>query len=123
MQPALADEVQYFTLPLSAATAGDLLAAIRSFPWCAPPGRGAPKSSTYWTLPTRGKTMCSGGGPLAAYAAAVPAARPVMTARKMNPRAVVRWRLIRERALRFASEGGRVTTGSGRVTLSRVRAA
>ena len=32
MQPADADVVQYFTLPPSAATAGDLFAAMMSFP-------------------------------------------------------------------------------------------
>src|SRR3954447_12867753 len=103
MQPALRDVVQYFTVPASAATAGDRFAAIRSFPSCAPPDRGAPKSLMYCTWPTSGKTMWS--GTFGAAARAVPATRPMIAARKRTPRAVVRWRLIRERALRFASEG------------------
>jgi hypothetical protein len=32
MQPAELEVVQYFTLPASAATAGDFFAAMRSFP-------------------------------------------------------------------------------------------
>ena len=45
MQPALAECVQNSTLPASAASARLRLAAIMSIPWCAPPGRGWPKSS------------------------------------------------------------------------------
>src|ERR671937_2139864 len=103
MQPAARDVVQYFTVPDSAATAGDFFADIKSLPWCAPPARGAPKSSMYVTCPTTGKMMWSGtfGGP----APAVPAARPTIAARKRTPRAVVRWRLMGGRALRVASEG------------------
>jgi hypothetical protein len=41
----------------------------------------------------------------AAKATAEPTARPIAAARKRTPRAVVRWRLIRGRALRFALEG------------------
>jgi len=55
-------------------------------------------------LPTTGKTMCS-GTVFAAKATAEPTARPIAAARKRTPRAVVRWRLIRGRALRFALEG------------------
>src|SRR5215210_3600441 len=115
MQPALADVVQYLIVPASAATAGDRFAAIRSFPWCPPPDRGAPKSSVYVTAPTTGNTMWS--GVFGAAAPAVPAAKPRIAARKRTPRAVVRWRLIGERALRFALEGSEVSTRFG---LSRV---
>ena len=45
MQPAEAEVVQNSTLPASAASANDFLAATMSIPWCGPPGRGAPKSS------------------------------------------------------------------------------
>ena len=45
MQPALADVVQNFTLPASAATTGVFFAASRSLPWCGPPARCWPKSS------------------------------------------------------------------------------
>src|SRR6266540_3200835 len=55
MQPAAREVAQYFTLPDSGATAADFFAAIRSLPWCRPPGRGAPKSSTYCTWPTTGE--------------------------------------------------------------------
>src|SRR5919201_4612412 len=94
MQPAVGEVVQYLTLPASAATAGDLFADMRSLPWCGPPGRGAPKSSVYVTVPTTGKIS---RGTLAtdADAAAEPAARPRLAARMRIPRAVVRWRLIR----------------------------
>src|SRR3954467_11148567 len=115
MQPALRDVVQYFTVPASAATAGDRFAAIRSFPSCAPPDRGAPKSLMYCTWPTSGKTMWS--GTFGAAARAVPATRPMIAARKRTPRAVVRWRLIRGRALRFASEGSEGTRAVGSVEL------
>jgi hypothetical protein len=57
----------------------------------------------YATLPTTGKMMCS--GTVAAKATAEPTARPIVAARTRNPRAVVRWRLMRGRALRFALEG------------------
>ena len=57
MQPAGADVVQNFTVPASAATAGDFFVARMSMPWCGPCGRGAPKSSTYCTLPTTGKMI------------------------------------------------------------------
>src|ERR671939_628559 len=90
MQPALRDVVQYFTLPASAATAGDFLAATRSLPWCGPPGRGAPKSSTYCTSPTTGKTMWAGGF-ASRDASAVPAVTPRSAAARRTPRAVVRW--------------------------------
>src|SRR5881394_15575 len=70
----------------------------------------------YCTCPTTGKMMWS--GTFGAAAAAVPATRPRMAARKRAPRAVVRWRLIRERALRFASEGCEASKLFG---LSRVR--
>jgi hypothetical protein len=58
----------------------------------------------YCTLPTTGKMMCS-GTLFAAKATAEPTATPIVAARKRTPRAVVRWRLMRERALRFALEG------------------
>ena len=45
MQPALAEVVQSLTVPSSAATASARFGAMMSFPWCGPPGRGAPKSS------------------------------------------------------------------------------
>src|SRR3954454_2637862 len=102
MHPALCDVVQYFTVPASAATAGDRFAAIRSFPSCAPPDRGAPKSFMYCTWPTSGKTMWS--GTFGAAARAVPPTRTMIAARKIAPRAVVVWPLIRGRELRFASE-------------------
>src|SRR6266571_660169 len=101
MQPALADVVQYLTLPASAATAGDLFAATMSLPWCGPPGRGCPKSSVYCTCPTTGKMMCAGGFPLV-DAAAVPTARLSIAARKRTPRAVFRWLHM---GFRVASEG------------------
>src|SRR5689334_14874302 len=110
MQPAVREVVQYFTLPASAATAGDFLAESRSFPWCVPPDRGAPKSSTYCTSPTTGKTMWAGTLALV-EARAVPATRPRMTARKRIPRAVVRLRRIepgsRPKRRRLAGEPGR----------------
>src|SRR6476619_5329516 len=113
MQPAVRDVVQYLTVPVSAATAGERFADIRSLPWCGPPARGAPKSSMYWTVPTTGKMMWS--GTFGAAARAVPATRPRMAARKRTPRAVVRWRLIGERALRFASEGEEASTLPGAI--------
>src|SRR3954454_18448551 len=70
----------------------------------------------YCTGPTTGKTMWS--GTFGAAAPAVPTAKPRIAARKRTPRAVVRWRLMRERALRFASEG---QEGSSSFGLSRVR--
>src|SRR5437867_974012 len=109
MHPALADDVQYLTLPASAATAGDFFAAMMSLPWWGPPGRGWPKSSVYCTCPTTGKMMCAGGFPFV-DAVAVPATRPSIAARKRTPRAVVRWLLI---GFRFASEGQHPTTLSG----------
>src|SRR5919198_2804738 len=109
MHPAACEVVQYLTVPDSAATAGDLFADIRSLPWCAPPGRGAPKSSTYVTCPTTGKMMWS--GTFGVTAAAGPAARPSMTARKRTPRAVVRWRLIRGDGRSGARSRGRRLAG------------
>ena len=44
MQPALAELVQNVTLPSSAATASDFLAAMMSLPWWGRPPRGSPKS-------------------------------------------------------------------------------
>src|SRR5690349_20566056 len=93
MQPAVAEVVQYFTFPASAATAGDFLAAIRSLPWWGPPGRGAPKSRVYVTWPITGK-ISRGTFAVDAGAAAEAAARPTIAARTRIPRAVVRWRLI-----------------------------
>src|SRR5438067_12069755 len=112
MQPAAREVVQYWTFPASAATVGDFFAATMSLPWCGPPGRGAPKSSTYCTRPTTGKMTCA-GTVLAAKATAAPAATPIAVTRKRTPRAVVRWRLIGERALRFALEGSDSTKRLG----------
>src|SRR5215470_10405520 len=96
MQPAVAEVVQYLTLPASTATAGDFFAAIRSLPWCAPPERGAPKSRVYVTCPITGK-ISRGTFVVAAGAAADTAARPTSAARKRIPRGFVRWRLIGDR--------------------------
>src|SRR5919201_6041160 len=106
MQPAAADVVQYFTLPASAATAGDFFVAMMSLPWWRPCPRGAPKSLVYATSPTTGK-MSRGTFPRAAPAAAEATARPSIAARKKKPRAVVRWRLIRERGHSGARPKGR----------------
>src|SRR5690242_21555522 len=57
MQPALADVVQYLTVPGSTATAGARLSASRSLPSWLPPERGCPKSSEYVTEPTTGNTI------------------------------------------------------------------
>src|SRR5438105_2149096 len=104
MQPALAEVVQYFTRPASAATAGDFFTAMRSLPWCGPPGRGAPKSSWYCTSPTTGKMMCPGAVAVRADAVEIPTAKPRIGARKRNPRAVVRLLII---------EAGRVRRAGG----------
>src|SRR6266516_717130 len=64
MQPALAEVVQYLTVPSSTATTGERLSLIRSLPWCLSPPRGSPKSSRNETLPTTGKR--SGGTELLA---------------------------------------------------------
>src|ERR687898_50736 len=77
MQPARADVVWNFTLPASAATAGERHVVMRSFPWCPPCPRAAPKSSKYVALPTTGKISCGTFGDAApgADAVASPAVR------------------------------------------------
>jgi len=102
MQPALADVVQNFTLPASAATTGVFLRAIRSLPSCVPPPRGCPKSSMYVVAPATGKTSVGTDAAFGCFAADAGPARPNRRRRRRAPRAVVRWRLIK---LRFAREG------------------
>src|ERR671924_1972099 len=88
MQPAFADLVHFVTVPVSAATTFVFFLAMRSFPWCAPVPRGAPKSSTYDALPRTGKTRRG----TAAWVVAG-TAHP-RTRRKRTAAAVVRWRLM-----------------------------
>ena len=89
MQPARDEPKWKRTRPASAASASARRGARMSIPSCVPWGRGAPKSSENWTVPSTGKTICLrfgagfGFGPgsegaeaRAGYAAAVPAARP-----------------------------------------------
>src|SRR4051794_34285624 len=121
MQPAVADVVQNSILPLSTATAGAFRAARMSFPRCAPPARGCPKSS--WELGAAATGEINVGTPLGCdgAAAAVPARPRVRAKRRTTPRAVVRWRLIK---LRFALEGRHPTRLCGRLRGGvRVRAA
>src|SRR4051812_13072430 len=57
MQPARADVVHSFTVPASAATAGERHIVRMSFPSCGPWPRGCPKSSKYFAAPTTGKKI------------------------------------------------------------------
>src|SRR5712671_5505167 len=108
MQPALADVVQNLTFPGSTATTGVFLAAIRSLPWCGPPGRACPKSSMYVVGPATGK-ISVGTEPFGATAATAVPARPSTQRRRRTPRAPVRWHIIK---LRFALDGGFALEGA-----------
>src|SRR3954468_13909009 len=80
MQPAVAEVVQNFTLPDSTAIAGALRSARRSFPSCAPPARGAPKSSLYVTSPITGNTSRGTDFACEAFAPATSASMTMTTA-------------------------------------------
>ena len=62
MQPAEEDDVQYFTLPASAATAIVRRGAMMSVPWWLPCQRASPQSFENATEPTMGK-ISFGTGP------------------------------------------------------------
>src|SRR5918994_3511732 len=86
MQPARADVVWNFTVPASAATAGERHVVMMSFPWCPPLPRGAPKSLMYVALPTTGNTSFG----TAAVEADAGAAARAAAMRTRSPRAEVR---------------------------------
>src|SRR5688572_11586425 len=93
MQPARDDVVWNFTLPASTATAGERHVVIRSFPWCPPWPRAAPKSLKYVALPTTGKINCGTFAVSAPGADAVASPAVRTTTRGMSRRRIgVRFR-------------------------------
>src|SRR5439155_19646773 len=101
MQPAVAEVVQNWIVPLSTATAEALRPASRSLPWCGPPARGCPKSAWYVVGAATGKISVGTAPGFGEAADAVPARPRSREKRRATPRAVVRWRPIK---LRFALE-------------------
>src|SRR3954451_18201108 len=101
MQPAVADRVHSWTVPASTATTGVRRAAIRSFPWWLPPGRGSPKSSEKLVFPTTGNTIRAGDAECAT------AARDCCA-----PAGATRTRVAAARRIRAVVRGKRISGGA-----------